>query len=38
MRLVAAIGSYFNDFIDLGVAQGVIKRMPFERQAASRAS
>jgi hypothetical protein len=26
------------DVIDLSVAQGVVKRMPFERQAASRAS
>jgi hypothetical protein len=25
MRLVAAIGSYFHDFIDLGVAEGVMK-------------
>jgi hypothetical protein len=38
MRLVAAIGSYSIDVIDLGVAEGVKKRMPFERQAASRAS
>jgi hypothetical protein len=38
MRLVAATGSYREDVIDLSVAPGVKKRMPFERQAASRAS
>jgi hypothetical protein len=38
MRLVAATGRIGRDVIDLGVAPGVKKRMPFERQAASRAS